>query len=110
MSDKPLFFFTPPPALGGLDEYETPAEFQHLHEIDPIADPIGALRERLAIDETISDVTIASSLAAIAAKGSARDRWLAAFTSPLGRWLAVRGADLNTSLNIVLSFAPKAAS
>ena len=110
MSEKPLFFFTPPPPLRGLDDYETPAEFEHLDEIDPVADPVGALRQRLAIDDTISDVTIASSLATIAAKGSVRERWLAAFTSPLGKWLAVRGADLNTALNVVLSFAPKAAS
>lgn len=110
MSDKAIFYFTPPAPLHGIDEYETPEEFRHLYEIDPIADPVGALRQRLEIEESISDVTLAASLAAIAAKGNPRDRWLAAFTSPLGKWLALRGGDLNTSLNVVLSFAPKAAS
>ena len=111
MAEKPTFQFVVPPPLHGLDEYETPEEFRHLYEIDPSVDPVGALRQRLDLDESdVSDVTIAASLAAIAAKGEGRDRWLAAFSSPLGKWLAMRGTDLNTALNVVLSFAPKAAS
>jgi hypothetical protein len=73
-------------------------------------DPVSQLRERLEIPETIPDVTIAASLAAVSAKGEQRERWLAAFTSPLGKWLAMRGTDLNTALNVVISFAPKATS
>jgi hypothetical protein len=110
LADKPTFHFTVPPPLTGIEDYETPEEFRHLYEIDPIADPVGALRQRLLIDGDVSDVTIAASLAAIAAKGPARERWLAAFTSPLGKVLAMRGDDLNAALNIVLSFAPKPAS
>lgn len=70
-------------------------------------EPISAIRLRLQIDDEISDVTIAVSLSAIAAKGDPRARWLAAFTSPLGKWLAMRGADLNTALNVMMAHAPK---
>lgn len=70
-------------------------------------DAIGAVRARLEIDEEISDLTIAASLAAVAAKGDPRARWLAAFTSPLGKWLATRGTDLNTALNVLMAYAPR---
>ena len=78
-----------------------------IDEDDEDLDVIELLRDRLDIDDEISDVTIASSLAAIAAKGDNRARWLAAFSSPLGKWLAMRGTDLNTALNTVLLLAPK---
>ncbi|MFM9941864.1 MAG: hypothetical protein ACKVP7_20465 [Hyphomicrobiaceae bacterium] len=68
---------------------------------------IGLLRHRLGISDELPDVSIAASLAAIAAKGDTRGRWLAAFGSPLGRWLAASGRDLNTALNVVLGVAPK---
>ena len=110
MADKPTIQFTIPPPLTGIEEYETPEEFRHLYEIDPVADPVGALRQRLELDDDVSDVTIAASLAAIAAKGELRERWLTAFSSPLGKALAVRGGDLNAQLNCVLSFAQKASS
>ena len=68
---------------------------------------IDRLRERLDIGDELSDVTIAASLTAVAATGDMRGRWLAAFGSPLGRYLAMRGADLNTALNTVLALAPR---
>ncbi len=86
-------------------------DFIEIDEDDENLDVIDLLRARLGIeDDEISDVTIASSLAAIAAKGDNRARWLAAFSSPLGKWLASRGTDLNTALNTVLLLAPRALS
>ncbi len=85
-------------------------DFIEIDENDEDLDVIELLRLRLDIDDEISDVTIASSLAAIAAKGDNRARWLAAFSSPLGKWLAGRGTDLNTALNTVLLLAPRALS
>ncbi|MEZ5852779.1 MAG: hypothetical protein R3D68_19270 [Hyphomicrobiaceae bacterium] len=90
-------------------EASEPAALDWFSDRDEV-DSITLLRDRLAIPESISDVTIAASLAAISAKGGQRERWLAAFSSPLGKWLAMRGADLNTVLNVVISFAPKASS
>lgn len=76
--------------------------------IDPSEyDAVGTVRDRLEIDDDITDLTIAASLAAIAAKGDPRARWLAAFTSPLGKWLAQRGTDLNSALNVMMANAPK---
>ena len=47
-------------------------------------DLLELVRERLGLDDDISDMTIASSLAAIAAQSEQPDRWLAAVASPLG--------------------------
>ena len=110
MSDKPEIVFTMPPPLRRLEDYEIDEPSEVPEEIDPEVDPVAALRQRLDIPDEIPDVTIAASLAAISAKGDARARWLAAFSSPLGRWLASRGTDLNTALNVVLGVAPKATS
>jgi hypothetical protein len=74
---------------------------------DP-ADLIGIVRARLDLDTAaLSDVSIAASLAQIAAKSENRDRWLAAFGSPLGKHFAMRGSDLNTVLNTLLALAPR---
>ena len=94
----------------GLRRGEDDNDFIEIDEDDEDLDIIELLRQRLDIDDAIPDVTIASSLAAIAAKGDNRARWLAAFSSPLGKWLAMRGTDLNTALNTVLLLAPKAVS
>ena len=117
MTDKPTITFELPPALlpGGLeqahDQIDFALEHDDEHEDDAEMDLLDLVRDRLGIDdEGLSDVTIAASLAAIAAKGDPRARWLAAFSSPLGKWLAMRGTDLNTALNTVLALAPKAAS
>ena len=91
----------------GLRRGEDDNDFIEIDEDDEDLDIIELLRQRLDIDDAIPDVTIASSLAAIAAKGDNRARWLAAFSSPLGKWLAMRGTDLNTALNTVLLMAPK---
>lgn len=76
-------------------------------EGDDAFDLIEVVRNRLELDQSMPDVTIAASLAQIAAKGDARGRWLAAFGSPLGKHLAMRGSDLNTALNVLLALAPR---
>lgn len=108
MSSKPIYTHAIPPPRHGLDELDLDDDM--LDDANDDRDPIELLRDRLGIDDAISDVTIAASLAAIAAKGDSRARWLAAFSSPIGKWLAAQGGDLNTALNVVMSFAPKAAS
>ena len=110
MTDKPTTLDMISPMPRGLEI--DPAE--HDLDLDDASDDseltlIDRVRERLDIGDEISDVTIAASLAAIAARQDNRGRWLAAFGSPLGRWLASRGVDLNTTLNIVLALAPKTA-
>lgn len=76
-------------------------------EDDEAADPIEHVRRRLDVEDFVPDVTIAASLAQIAARGDPRERWLAAFGSPLGKHLAQRGSDLNTALNALLALAPR---
>lgn len=68
-------------------------------------DLLDLVRERLDLADEISDMTIASSLAAIATHSEQRDRWLAAFNSPLGKRLAVRGGDSNEALAVLVSLA-----
>lgn len=70
-------------------------------------DPIEHVRLRLEVDERVPDVTIAASLAQIASPRDPRERWLAAFGSPLGKYLASRGDDLNAALNALLALAPR---
>ena len=68
-------------------------------------DLLDLVRERLDLADEISDMTIASSLAAIAAQTEQRDRWLAAFNSPLGKRLAVRGGNSNEALVVLIALA-----
>lgn len=106
MTTKPTIEIAPLLPLSALHEGdELDQAFQEFDGDD--VELIGLLRQRLGIGDELPDVTIAASIAAIAARGDSRGRWLAAFGSPLGRWLASRGADLNTALNIVLGLAPK---
>jgi hypothetical protein len=77
---------------------------------DEDQDLLHLVRTRLGLGDDISDVTIAASLAAIAAKSEQRARWLVAFSSPLGKCLAARGGDLNTALDALLALAPKPVS
>lgn len=109
MTTKPTIMIDLMSAQGsGLRRGEDDSDLIQIDEDDEDLDVIDLLRHCLGIEEDeISDVTIASSLAAIAAKGDMRARWLAAFSSPLGKWLAMRGTDLNTALNTVLLLAPK---
>ena len=74
---------------------------------DEASDPIEQARRSLAIDDAVADITIAASLAQIAARGDQRERWLAAFGSPLGKHLASRGDDLNAVLDTLLTLAPR---
>lgn len=76
-------------------------------ETDEDIDLVELVRDRLEIADDIADVTIAASLAQIAAHSDTRERWLVAFASPLGKYLASRGSDLNTALNIVLALAQR---
>jgi hypothetical protein len=76
-------------------------------ETEDASDPIELVRRRLGIEDRVPDVTIAASLAQIATRGDARERWLAAFGSPLGKHLAQRGSDLNAALDVLLSLAPR---
>lgn len=70
-------------------------------------DAIDQARIRLEIYDAVPDVTIAASLAQIATRSDPRERWLAAFGSPLGKFLAQRGGDLNAALNVLLALAPR---
>jgi hypothetical protein len=76
---------------------------------DEAMDPVESVRRRLAIDDAVPDVTIAASLAQIVGHSDPRSRWLAAFGSPLGKHLAVRGGDLTAALNVVLAIAARKA-
>jgi hypothetical protein len=89
-----------PSAEGGDDHL---ARDEHDDDVDLIE----TVRDRLAIDPGVSDVTIAASLAQIASRPDVRGRWLAAFGSPLGKHLAQRGGDLNDLLNTLLALAPR---
>jgi hypothetical protein len=71
------------------------------------ADPIEKVRDRLGLGDEVAEVTIAASLAQVAGKSDPRERWLAAFGSPLGKVLASRGGDLNAALEVVLAHAPR---
>ncbi|MGE0769042.1 MAG: hypothetical protein AB7L90_21575 [Hyphomicrobiaceae bacterium] len=73
--------------------------------IDEPPDPVELVRQRLEIEDSVSDVSIAASLAQIAARKEPRERWLAAFGSPLGKYLARRGGDLTTALDVLLALA-----
>ena len=96
-----------PQTVPAARDADDDADRRFLSDGDDELELIELVRERLGIGDEPSDVTIAASLAAIAAKGDARGRWLAAFGSPLGRWLASRGTDLNTALNTLLGLAPR---
>lgn len=71
-----------------------------------LADLIPELRARLEIASGLTDEALLRGLAEIAALKSNSDRWRAAFNSEVGRWLAARGTDLNTALNIILGIVP----
>ncbi|MBN8905220.1 MAG: hypothetical protein J0H99_01035 [Rhodospirillales bacterium] len=88
------------------DLHEAAAELVIAEPEDP-SDPIDLVRRRLDIEDRVTDVTIAASLAQIATRADPRERWLAAFGSPLGKHLARRGGDLNAALDILLALAPR---
>ena len=72
-----------------------------------LAELLPIVRQRLDIDDTLPDGTLLASLATIAACSSPRERWRAAFGSMLGHWLALKGRDLNTTLNTLIALLPK---
>lgn len=65
------------------------------------------VRERLTLDNALPDAAILASLEAIMRRSNPRARWRAAFDSSIGRWLALRGADLSTSISQLLTLLPK---
>lgn len=73
-------------------------------------DILDLVRLRLDLDDDVSNVTIAASVAAIAAREDHRGRWLAAFGSPLGRTLAARGHDLKVALDNLIALSVSRAS
>lgn len=91
-------------------ELEEAAADLAIAETEDPTDPIDVARRRLAIEDGVTDVTIAASLAQIATRSDARERWLAAFGSPLGKHLARRGGDLNAALDVLLALAPRLSS
>ena len=73
----------------------------HLGELIP------HLRTSLNIGRSdLSDEVILESLKFITARTDERARWLGAFNSPLGRWLVLRGSDLNTELSQLIALLP----
>lgn len=72
-----------------------------------LADLIPVVRARLEIASGLTDEALLRGMADIAARKSNSDRWRAAFNSEVGRWLAARGTDLNTALNIILGIVPQ---
>jgi len=78
--------------------------------VDEPPDPVELVRLRLEIEHDVPDLTIAASLAQISARTEARERWLAAFGSPLGKHLARRGSDLNATLDVLLALVAKSPS
>ncbi len=67
---------------------------------------VPVIRTRLRIASDVTDDVLLRGLAEIAALRTGTDRWRAAFNSEVGRWLAARGTDLNTALNIILGIVP----
>lgn len=76
------------------------------HDVARLAALIPELRGRLRIAAEVTDEVFLRGLSEIAARTSSSDRWRAAFNSEIGRWLASRGSDLNTALNIILGIVP----
>lgn len=110
MTDSPSrdqFLHSPASArvAGPAAETELPFDLDAEDE-DPL-DAVELARIRLALEDGVSDVTIAASLAQIAARPEQRERWLAAFASPVGKHLASRGTDLSSAIEILLALAPR---
>lgn len=75
-------------------------------DVARLAALIPELRVRLRIAADVTDDVLLRGLSEIAALKTGADRWRAAFNSDIGRWLASRGSDLNTALNIILGIVP----
>jgi hypothetical protein len=84
-----------------------PLPSEPIVEVNDLDAAAAALISRLEIEDRVPDVTIAASLAQIGVRTSQRERWLAAFGSPLGKHLALRGGDLTTALDVLLAIAPR---
>jgi hypothetical protein len=115
---------TSTPALGSEPPETTPESVVDVGDLDAAAaelvrtgplideppDPVELVRLRLEIEDSVSDVSIAASLAQISARSEPRERWLAAFGSPLGKYLARRGGDLSASLDVLVALVLKSQS
>lgn len=110
MTNCPLTEPAPSPTAGvdtAMPAVETQLPFDLDAEGDDPLDAVELARVRLEIEDSVSDVTIAASLAQIAARPDQRERWLAAFASPIGKHLAGRGTDLSSAIEILLALAPR---
>lgn len=108
MSTKPISISPLAQPVPADVELELPDHVDRVDDEDDAEaaqDILGLVRERLELGSEVADVTIAASIASIAARGDQRGRWLAAFGSPLGRLLAARGGDLNASLSVLVALA-----
>lgn len=79
------------------------AAYRPLRQLADQARLLRETRERLGVDDTLPDRAILASLQAVAAGTTQQARWRAAFNSPLGRWLALRGCDLTTAIDDILT-------
>ncbi len=66
------------------------------------------IRMAYRLDGVISAADVLASLTAIVAAGTDRQRWVRAFSSPLGRALIATGRDVNTALGSILARLPRA--
>ena len=66
------------------------------------------IRAGFGLEDLIDDAAVLHSLTYIVAGAQARERWVRAFSSPLGRALAANRRDLNTALGAILALLPAA--
>jgi hypothetical protein len=64
-------------------------------------------RVRLGLGAEVSDGDIEACFAGVMQQSTPRGRWLAAFSSALGRALISEGRDLNTTLRTLIALAPR---
>jgi hypothetical protein len=64
------------------------------------------IRWRFGLNDFISQADVVASLTYVVATTAPRQRWIRAFSSPLGRALVAAKRDLNTALAAVLSLLP----
>jgi len=71
------------------------------------AELVGEVRARLGLGEAFADQDIEACISDVMRQSTPRGRWLAAFSSALGRVLISEGRDLNTTLRTLVALAPR---
>ena len=94
-------------ALGLVAVHDQPAAAGSAEIVLHLGELVPLVRARLSIGAGLHDEAILASLAAITSRSDRRERWRTAFGSSLGQWLAMRGSDLNTSLNVLMELVPR---